>query len=132
MRQALRAGPITVVLEDGTLRWLKIGGVEVVRQVYVAVRDRNWGTVLPRFTVYDVRQEADASFEVRLAAETVRDDIDYAWEGVVTGTADGVVTFRMRGEARSDFLRNRIGFCVLHPDGIAGEPVSVTTANGGT
>jgi hypothetical protein len=118
------------VLEDGTLRWLKVGGVEVVRQVYVAVRDRNWGTVLPKFTVYDVRQEKDASFEARLAAETVRGDIDYAWEGVVTGTADGVVTFRMRGEARSDFLRNRIGFCVLHPDGIAGEPVSATTEDG--
>ncbi|HZG55519.1 hypothetical protein [Paenibacillus sp.] len=130
LKQELRAGPITAVLEDGTLRWLKVGGVEVVRQVYVAVRDRNWGTVLPKFTVYDVRQEADAFFEARLSAETVRGDIDYAWDGVVTGTADGVVTFRMRGEARSDFLRNRIGFCVLHPDTLAGEPVSVTTPDG--
>ncbi|WP_309121433.1 hypothetical protein [Paenibacillus sp.] len=131
MRHELRAGPLSVALEDGTLRYVRAGGREVVRQVYVAVRDRNWGTVPPRFTAYDVRQGADG-FEARLAAETVQGDIDFAWEGVMTGTADGALEFRMRGEARSDFLRNRIGFCVLHPDTLAGERVVVASEDGET
>ncbi|TLS51004.1 hypothetical protein FE782_16555 [Paenibacillus antri] len=131
MRHELRAGPLSVALEDGTLRYVRAGGREVVRQVYVAVRDRNWGTVPPRFTMYDVRQAADG-FEARLAAETAQGDIDFIWEGVVTGTADGALEFRMRGEARSDFLRNRIGFCVLHPDTLAGERVVVASEDGET
>ena len=44
-------------------------------------------------------------------------EIDFQWRGEITGTADGTVDYRMEGIARSTFLRNRIGFCVLHPSG---------------
>lgn len=129
--RTLHCGPLTAVLEDGTLRYIRAKGSEIVRQIYVAVRDRNWGTVPPRFTVCAVEQRA-TSFTVRLVAEAAAGEIDYAWEGEIEGTADGVIAFAMRGVARSDFLRNRIGFCVLHPDHLAGMDVEAEGEEGTT
>ena len=47
-------------------------------------------------------------------------DVDFFWQGTITGDANGTITFSMDGEARSTFRRNRIGFCVLHPMDCAG------------
>ena len=44
-RLSLRAGPLSLTCEVGDLRYLKLGGREVIRRIYAAVRDRNWGTV---------------------------------------------------------------------------------------
>ena len=41
---ALRAGPLTMLYENGDLRYLKLGEHEIVRRLYVAIRDRNWNT----------------------------------------------------------------------------------------
>ena len=41
----LRAGPATVLLDGVDLRYLRIGGTELVRRVYAAVRDVDWDTV---------------------------------------------------------------------------------------
>jgi len=41
----LRAGPISVTYDSGTLRYIRCGGVEVLRQLYVALRDSRWGTI---------------------------------------------------------------------------------------
>ena len=46
-RTPLRAGPLTLFYEAGDLRYVKPGDREILRRVYVAVRDRNWGTVSP-------------------------------------------------------------------------------------
>ena len=44
-QKALRAGPLSLVYEAGDLRYVKLGDREIVRRIYVAVRDHNWGTV---------------------------------------------------------------------------------------
>ena len=44
-RVPLRAGPLSLIWEGGDLRTIKVGGREVLRRIYVATRDRNWGTV---------------------------------------------------------------------------------------
>jgi hypothetical protein len=49
----------------------------------------------------------------------------------VTGDKDGRVQYVFDGEARSDFLRNRIGICILHPIAeCAGRPVTVKHSDG--
>jgi hypothetical protein len=58
--------------------------------------------------------------------------VDFRWRGTITGTADGVVTFDFDGESHSDFHRNRIGICVLHPAAVAGEDCVVTHTSGET
>ncbi len=128
-RQRLRAGPLSAVLEAGALRYVSVGGREVVRGVYAAVRDQHWGTVPAHLTAYEV-EDRGASFAVRFTAEHVADEIDFAWEGRIEGTEAGVITFAFDGAARRPFLRNRIGFCVLHPMAMAGQPVTLETGRG--
>ncbi len=128
-RRLLRAGPVTAVLENGDLRYLRLGGEEIVRRVYGAVRDEHWGTLAPRFTRYEVAAEGRA-FSVRFTAEHVQGEIDFVWDGTFVGTAEGVVTCTFDGEARRPFRRNRIGWCLLHPMAVAGVPANAETPDG--
>jgi hypothetical protein len=128
----LRAGPVSLFLdEDGSLRRLRVAGHEVARRLQVAVRDRHWGTVPSRLFSLEVREEKD-SFELSFDAQAVRGDVDFAWRGTAKGGTDGSISYSMDGEARSTFLRNRIGICVLHPvKEAAGAPCTVEHSDGG-
>ncbi|MCI0348720.1 MAG: hypothetical protein L0Z53_04785, partial [Acidobacteriales bacterium] len=111
---SLRAGPLTLLYENGDLRYIRLGEHEIVRRIYVAVRDRNWGTVSPGLSNVQMDIQS-ALFHISYEAEHTQDELDFFWRGVITGEQDGTIVFSMEGEARSTFLRNRIGFCVLHP-----------------
>jgi len=128
-QRTLRAGPLSAVLEGGDLRYVSAGGVELVRRLYMAVRNRNWDTIEPNYTSFDVDDRGE-SFTVRFTAEHVKGEVDFAWTGVIAGTREGVIRFEMNGEPRRPFYRNRIGFCVLHPMSLAGMPATVTTPEG--
>lgn len=127
---ALRAGPFSLRFEAGDLRYIRLGDREVLRRVYVAVRDHNWGTIIP--TLSDVQIErGDDHFQISFLAEHREGAIDFAWRGTISGDAAGTIAFAMDGAARSTFLRNRIGFCVLHPpDPCAGAPCIVEHDDG--
>ena len=112
----LRAGPLRLDYDPagGRLRRFMLGEKEVLRGIYFAVRDRNWGTVAGVLRERQRHIGADA-FRIELEGEHREDEIHFFWHGVIEGRADGTVRFRCDGEALSRFLRNRIGFCVLHP-----------------
>ncbi|MBI4324364.1 MAG: hypothetical protein HY674_03795 [Chloroflexi bacterium] len=110
----LKAGPLSLIFEAGDLRYIKWGGREIVRRIYVAVRDRNWATIAPRLFNPQTEIRED-SFRISFEVEHKQGAIDFLWKGDINGDASGAITFQMAGVARSTFLRNRIGFCVLHP-----------------
>ena len=128
-RQQLRAGPLTLMLEEGALRSLRLGSREILRGLYAAVRDHNWGTIAPRFLTYEV-QVWDDAFAVRFEAEHVNADVDFLWQGTITGSSAGEITFVFDGQARRTFRKNRIGFCILHPMELAGAELEVETPAG--
>jgi D-apionolactonase len=113
-RVPLRAGPLSLVYEAGDLRYIKLGGREVIRRIYAAVRDRNWGTISGQLqnVKMDVRED---SFRISYDSEHKEHEIHFAWNGEIIGESDGTIRFMFDGEARTTFLKNRIGFCVLHP-----------------
>src|SRR5262249_45224174 len=114
----------------GELRYVRLGDREVLRRVYVAVRDADWGTVPARIARESIEAEAD-SFRIRFDVEHGEGAIDFAWRGSIDGGADGPIRFRMDGRARTTFRRNRIGFCVLHPiRECAGAPVRYQQGDG--
>ncbi len=113
-RVPLRAGPLTMLFEAGDLRYISLGSRELVRRIYGAVRDHEWKTIRPVFSSLAVDAATD-SFHIRYQAEHRDGDVDFVWQATITGDANGVVTFAFSGEARSTFLKNRIGLCTLHP-----------------
>jgi D-apionolactonase len=126
----LRAGPLTILFEDGGIRYVRLGDREVLRRVYVAVRNRYWETIAGELSRLSIEDEDDA-FNISFVMRHRRDEIDFHWCGQITGDRHGTVTFTMDGEAQSTFLRNRIGFCVLHPiTECAGQPCTVERVTG--
>ena len=112
-------------------RYLCIDGVEVVRRLFVAIRDVEWGTA----------RNAEDSQEVELAADTFcatmsalcRDsvhEIEFRWNGSLRGTSEGEVSFAFTGSAVQPFRYGRIGICVLHPPEFAGGTYRARTADG--
>jgi hypothetical protein len=130
-RLLLRAGQWNLIYEAGDLKYIRFGNTEVVRRIYVAVRDEKWGTI-PGVLTERERTIGDNQFRLVYEARHVDapKGIDFAWRGTLTGTPDGVVTFEMEGKSATPFLSNRTGICVLHPSECAGELVTVTHTDG--
>ena len=123
----LQAGPLTMTFDTETafLRKIRFGQREVLRAVYVAVRDRHWRTVPPRISRLLYERRA-AEFVLEFDVECREREIAFVWRGRLEGSAEGTLTYNMDGKALSAFLRNRIGFCVLHPIlECAGQPCAV-------
>ena len=125
----LHAGPLYMIFEAGDLRYIRFGDREILRRVYVAVRDHNWDTILPQLSNVQIEREGDA-FRITYDVENKHGEVDFLWRGTITGGANGTITFSMDGEARSTFRRNRIGFCVLHPMSCAGVPCRIEKVDG--
>lgn len=112
---SLSAGPITAQFEPeiGFLRYVRHGDREIVRGIYGAVRDANWGTATPHVSDLQVIQD-DNAFTVRFKVECRAGDIEFSWIGTITGDPTSI-RFTMEGVAERAFLTNRTGLCVLHP-----------------
>jgi hypothetical protein len=115
----LRAGGLTCQYEEGNLRYIRAGEVELLRMIYSAVRDQNWNTIAPTISQEKIEQAAD-SFVITYDCHYRKGDIDFSATYRIKGEADGSIRFVMEGEAFSTFQRNRIGFCILHPASVAG------------
>ena len=124
-RRLVRAGPVELQLENTDLRYGRAGPTEVVRRLYVAIRDRNWNTIPAEVSGLEVEATGDR-FAVRFEARNRTDEIDFRWQGAIEG-AEGTVTAALDGVAESDFLYCRIGFCVLHAPNCAGRPYRALT-----
>ena len=126
----LRAGPVTALLDGIDLRYVRSGSLEVVRRVYMAVRDANWNTIPGSHRILRLKQEAE-SFVVEFEVEHRTHELDFAWHGRIVGSKQGEIFYEMDGSARSEFRYNRIGLCILHPfKACAGQPYTAHTPQG--
>jgi len=125
----LRAGPLSALLEGIDLRYVRAGEVELVRRLFVAVRDAAWGTVPPAVSDLDVEDGGDC-FRVSFQAVHESGDLRFRWRGELLGTSEGELRCTMDGLAETSFPYNRIGFCVLHPRENAGRPYRARTPEG--
>ena len=125
----LRAGPLSLIYENGDLRYIKLGERELLRRVYVAVRDHNWGTIHPAHS--DVEMDVgEDRFDIAYTARHQQSDVDLVWKAHIRGSNDGTIEFSMDGEALTPFRCNRIGFCVLHPMANAGDRAVIEHVDG--
>ncbi len=128
----LAAGPLSAGLYRGNLRYVRWGGLEVIRAVSFIVRDTKWGT--HSLAVSDLRiEETPTTFLVTYGACCQSDDGAFAFTARIDGRADGTLAFRATGGSPHGFATNRTGFIVLHPlVGVVGHDLAVERASGGT
>lgn len=127
----LHAGVLTMQFEpdNAMLRNIRVGEHLVLLGITAPVRNESWGTVPPQVQIVKLEKKQD-SFDLTFDVRCQEDEIDFSWKGRITGHADGKLTFTFAGEARSTFLRNRIGFCVLHGANVAGIACRLESVDG--
>ena len=128
-RTTLVVGLLTAEFEAGDLRHIRFGTKEIVRRVYGAVRDQNWATIPGIISGLSIKSTL-GEFQIRYTCTHHQDDIHFAWQAEINGNADGTIDFWLDGVAKSTFLRNRIGLCVLHPEACAGTRCKVERVDG--
>jgi D-apionolactonase len=129
-RRELVAGPITAMLDNGTLRYIRYRGVEVLRGIAYLLRDRNWGTYAPHIKDLKVKQ-GKTGFSVSYHATCSDAEQSLKYRANIEAKADGTLVFSSEGTPLSDFVTNRSGFVILHPlEGVVGKPVEVVHVDG--
>ncbi|NEW81150.1 MAG: hypothetical protein GZ094_02135 [Mariniphaga sp.] len=113
-RLSLRAGKLTMIYENGSLRTISTGEFEIVRMIYSAVRGKAWLTVEPEITHEEIDIQEN-SFQIKYNCHYRLADIDFIATYSIKGDADSSLSFEMEGEALTTFQKCRIGFCLLHP-----------------
>ncbi len=117
----LRAGLLTMVYENGSIRNISTENREIIRMIYTALRDKYWLTINP--VIYDEQFNIKAdSFIISYRCCYNSGEINFSAICTIEGQSDSSLVFTFEGEALTQFVKNRIGFCVLHPvEGVAGE-----------
>jgi hypothetical protein len=126
----LHAGPVTAVLDGTDLRSIRVGDVELVQRIYVALRDAPWNTI-PAVTSDWVVAAGPDSFRVMFKASHRHEEIAFDWVGTIEGFHDGLIRYEMDGVCRGVFHYSKIGFNIHHAlDGSIGRPFRAQTEDG--
>ena len=98
--------------------------------IYFALRDRNWNTLEKR--IDNERISAGGNrFLITYDFVNLNEGVPVMeWKVQIEGTPDGVVTFGIEGTMLETFMKNRAGFCVLHPLNVAGSNCTLTHPGG--
>ena len=130
--RTLRAGPLSLVLEEGQLRRICWGGREAIRGIAFLVRNDNWGTYPAKLHNVHVDESANG-FRISYSGHCHDDRQALQYTAQITADSQGNLHFECTLLPTTDFTTNRAGFIVLHPlHGVAGQPVTVLHTDGTT
>lgn len=128
--RTLSAGPLSVELENGQLRYIRLGEAEVLRAIAFLVRDENWGTFTPEISDLRIAEGPDG-FSVSYKAVCADAKRRLCYDAEISGRTDGTLRFSATAIPETDVVTNRTGFIVLHPlSGVAGHTVKVEHVDG--
>ncbi len=129
-RREVLAGELTVELEATQIRAVRAADIEILRGVYMAVRDEQWGTVAGQITDLETSC-GEGEFSTTFSMSHQQSPLSFDWKGRIAGDRSGTITFGLEGVARSAFRYSRIGFCLLHPPSeCAGQRYRGRSSNG--
>lgn len=126
----MQAGPLVVGYENGFLRRIGYGETEVIRMIYFALRDRNWNTLESRIENEKI-STGGSRFVITYDCVNFDEGVPIMeWRVLIEGTPEGVITFELNGTMLETFMKNRAGFCILHPLNVAGTNCTLTHPDG--
>lgn len=128
-QRIINAGNLTMLYEQGNIRYLSIGQNEIIRMIYIAVRNKEWLTIRSEFFEEEYNIQYN-SFLIRYRSQYKSGDIDFSVIHKIEGKPDNSLIYSFEGVANTSFEKNRIGFCVLHPiESCAGNPCTIIHKN---
>jgi len=126
----LKSSNLDLVYQAGDLRYIRFRGIELIRRIYVAIRDQNWNTIPGEIIGLEIQAGQD-HFSIAFKVQHQSGNLDYSWQACIIGEADGKISYAMDGTANTSFRFCRIGFCILHPiRECAGQPYQAETPSG--
>src|SRR5258708_31404828 len=88
-------------------------GVEILRRVFVTVRDREWREISPTYWNCKVNEPLQT---IVVEARHVSELVDFTWAGTLEVSTHGrLVRFTFEGEVQRTMEVCRLGLIVLHP-----------------
>ena len=101
------------LIRDGSLGPIYSAGHEIVRRIFVTVRDRNWQEITP--AQWETKVDSDRGV-LHVSARHTSDLVDFEWRGTLEIASDHrSVHFEFEGVTRRDMDVCRLGLIVLHP-----------------
>ena len=129
-KRYLKAGQLELVYEEGFLRYIKIGDLEVIRMINHTFRDAQWKTIIMKITDEEIIENQEG-FQIKYHGKYAYGNIDYEVQCEINGNSNNEIDFSYHGKVLSQFSRNRLGFTVLHPiKECAGQPIHILHADG--
>lgn len=128
--RVLRAGPLSVELEAGKLRYVRIGGHEAIRGIAFVVRGPAWQTYHPAISNLSI-EESEDSFRIFYDGDVDEASGSIRFHAEIAGSAEGGLEFSVAARTGSDFETGRTGFVILHAvEGVAGQPCTILHVDG--
>jgi hypothetical protein len=98
--------------------------------IYFAVRDHNWDTIEGEISGEKIKK-GERQFHISYMSHHRKGPVDITFRCEIRGEKTGHIEYLIDGEPASAFLKNRIGFCVLHPvSECIGKPCTIDHGNG--
>lgn len=123
------AGRLAFAFHEGSLRYIRLGEREVLRGINYVVRDHNWGNYPSRVGEPRV-SEGPEGLAIEFDAACRHPGCDLDWHARIEVSRDRRLAYTVTATMREDFRTNRIGFAVLHPAALAGQPAAVEHVDG--
>ena len=110
----LNAGPLTLEYFEGSLWNIRLGEEEAIRRIYLVFQDINW-TSRPFEILEEKWNIADDHFSGDLELRGSNDAENFYAKLHIAGSSAGEIKYGFTGSSTTDFMRNRLGLCLLHP-----------------
>jgi hypothetical protein len=126
----LQAGLLSLQYSDGSLWNIRLGEEEAVRRIYLVFQDINW-TSRPFEILEENWNIADDHFSAELQVRGSKDAENFEASLKIVGTPAGEIKYAFSGSTSADFMRNRLGLCLLHPIAdLSGKPCKLSLSGG--
>ena len=126
----LIAGPLTLEYSDGSLWNIRLGEEEAIRRIYLVFQDINW-TSRPFEILEEKWNVADDHFSADLELRGSNDAENFHAKLQIVGSSAGEIKYGFSGSSTTDFMRNRLGLCLLHPiANLAGQSCKLILSGG--
>jgi hypothetical protein len=110
----LNAGPLTLEYSEGSLWNIRLSDEEAIRRIYLVFQDINW-TSRPFEILEEKWNIEDDHFSAELELRGSKDAENFQAKLQIVGSSVGEIKYGFIGSSTSDFMRNRLGLCLLHP-----------------